>query len=109
MTDIFQLHAEGIQQVQDYIGDACPSFAWNGGTWLIMPDSVTRSKGLNQGGYTLDADLVFTALMAQFNGSPPTIKNVITYDGARYRIDSIVSSPGAYQSEFHCNDVAAGV
>ena len=109
MTDIYQLHAEGIKQVQDYLGDACLTFAWAGGTWQMLPDSMRRRKDLGMGGYTLDADLVFTSLLAQFNGTVPALKNVITYAGARYRIDSIVSSPGAYQSEFHCNDVAAGV
>ena len=108
MTDIYQLHADGIRQVQDYLGTACPVFTWSGADWLAMPDSVMRRKDLGPGGFALDADLTMTVLLAQFGSSQPALKQTLFYMGMVYRIDAITHSPGGYQAELKCNDAAAG-
>jgi hypothetical protein len=104
----YQTHADGIQQVQDYLGDACPVFAWGGQAIRILPGSVKRGKDLELGGFGPYANLEFVVLMKDLPADLG-LKQIITYLGGNYRVETIEGFAGQSLARFACVDASQGV
>ena len=86
--------------------DSLPSFRWRNRDWQIVPGSATRRKDLDGGGFSLNADFRFNALVAQFlsDAIPDAsalkaklLQTGIGYLGDGYRVTDVAILPGGYQ------------
>jgi hypothetical protein len=107
----FQIHANGINDLIVEMGTDCPTFTKNNIVYQIIPGSAVRRKDLVIGGFQIDADLAFTALLAQFNLTASAFKdaflqNPITYLGDKYKIDSVTILPGGLQVHVLANSLS---
>lgn len=104
MTDIYGIHADGIGQVEAYLGDKCPTFIWNGNVIRILPGSAVRGKDLGEGGFRLRSDLKFVVRVSDLPVPGPALKQTIAYLGQNYRIDTMELFAGDTLQRFACND-----
>lgn len=105
----FQYHAEVMARHQSHLGDACPSFTWDGRPYNIIPGTAVRRQDLDRGGYALSSDLQLHVLASAFSDSPPSLKEIISYLGNDYRLDEIQPLPGNLVWKLVLNDATAGV
>jgi hypothetical protein len=107
----YAVHAAGIAAVQTEQGAACPSFTWQGFTVLIQPGSAIRRKDLGTGGFSLNADLRLTVLVASFGNGYTTADGIqtdilqteIDYLGESYKVESVMIVSGALQLHIEAN------
>ena len=102
-VNAFENHADGIRQVQDYLGDACPSFTWKDQVIRMLPSGAKKRKGVTLGGFQLESDLSFTILRADLPDQLG-LKDVITYLEEDYRVDAITRFAGDTLARFDCNN-----
>ncbi|HEV2350806.1 MAG TPA: hypothetical protein VG028_13275 [Terriglobia bacterium] len=110
--DVYSKHAASLKALQAYHGAACPLFVWNGINIPILPGSAVRGKDLGMGGFKLRSDLKFTVNVSDLQslaGGGPQLKQIITYLGDPYRIDSIEKFEGGLLQRFECNDPSQGI
>jgi len=105
-------HAKAMQALQSSLGAGCPVVSWNGGTYSIVPSSAIRRKDLASGGFQLNADLRFNALVSVFGSaySATTLKNAllqtkIVYLDDSYKVTGVTTSPGGYQVTVDCDSL----
>jgi hypothetical protein len=105
-------HAKALQWLQMSLGAGCPSITWNGQSYPLIPSSAIRRKDLDVGGFQLNADFRFNALVSTFgvNYSAQTLKDAmlqktIIYLGDTYKVDSITLLPGGYQITADCSSI----
>jgi len=101
-------HAGGIAELIDELGDDCPTIVYAGVTVKVLPADARNAAKNGMGGMTLDADLSFTALLADFPSTPASNKS-FTYDGKPYKIESVTFAPGRLQVQITANDAAQGL
>lgn len=78
---------------------------FGGQAYPIVAGSVEVKKKLGAGGFSMDADLVFTMSNDVFGDSAaPTQKQLIVYLNKAYRIDSIRTLAGGVLQRYECND-----
>lgn len=106
----YDTHAAAMQATQNLLGEACPTFQWQGSDWKIVPDSVSLEKNLRQGGFTFDTPniLAFHALALQFGDSEPEPQQEMTYLGREYQIDTKQILPGGLIIRYVCSDKHRG-
>lgn len=104
MPDVYAKHLASVKAVQAYLGPKCPVFTWAGNTYQMLPGSVMQRKDLGVGGFKLSSDLRFLVCSDAFPNPPPQLKQMLTYLGINFRIDSIRTLPGGILQEFECND-----
>lgn len=95
-----------MAKVEAMLGDALPVFQWRNQNWNIIPGSATRRKDLDGGGFSLNADFRFNALVSQFISSTipdatalkaKLLQTNIGYLGDGYRVTDVAILPGGYQ------------
>ena len=111
--DYYARHAGSLAALQGRLDDSCPVFSWQGKDWKIVPGSALRRADLGGGGFSLNADLRFSALVQQFidDGGYEDVNDfqtafqqeVIGYLGAGYKVDSVSIMPGGLQVLVNCN------
>lgn len=109
MPNVFERHAQGVEAVQNYHGDNCPTFTWAGETYKLLPGSAIRRSKMGTGGFQLDCDLQFCALAAQFGENVPSDGAVIQYADTEWRIAEVHHFPGGQLLRFTCNHRHQGV
>ncbi len=87
---------------------------WNGGTYPCLTGSSHRRKRNTSGGYTLEADKIFSIRAALFSTADLAIlkagtKNTLTHDGYTWRIDEAITPAGDPWVKLLCNDPAQGL
>ena len=84
------------------------TFAWNGNDYPCLNGSTRRRKGLDSGGWGLDADLVLFVRSDHFADAAarPQLKQAITFEARSYRIEEIVTPAGTPFLKLICADAA---
>jgi len=82
-----------------------PTFTWFDGVYPCTTTSATKSKDLNPGGFTPDADLILFVRADLFAAdAQPEPKQKLTYRGTLYRISEVVTLPGDGLLKLACMD-----
>ena len=92
--NLFAIHAGAMAQFQQILGTDCPVFVWNGQQYQMIPNSANTKKPLGYGGFAVNADLHFRALVAQFGQTAVDLKNALLdttfiYLGETYNITGV--------------------
>ena len=105
----YELHADSIRQIQDYLGPNCPNFVWAVGSApiRILPGSVKRGEELQLGAFGPQADLTFIVLTAVLPANF-ALNETLTYLGAAFRVVSIERFAGDTLARIDCQDAAQG-
>lgn len=112
--DAFTEHADGLWELQNEQGGACPTFTWKGQTIRVLPGGAQRSNELEAGGLAVDADLSLTCLASSFSYDTTEEivaalgKSQLTYQGNLYRVESVTVAPGAKQLTIKATDLNKG-
>jgi hypothetical protein len=101
-------HADGIAELIAELGDDCPSIVYAGATVKVLPAAARNGLNNGMGGMSLDSDLSFTALLADFPSTPASNKS-FTYEGKTYKINDVTFAPGRLQVHITANDAAQGL
>lgn len=101
-------HADGLAELQAELGESCPVIVYAGATVKILPGAASNGSKNSVGGLSLESDLQFTALLADFP-SVPTANKSFTYEGKTYKIETVNFGPGRVQVEINANDAAQGL
>lgn len=108
--DVYQHHADGVKEVMDLLEGACPVARWDDQAFRILTGSTARGKLLGLGGFGLDTDLQFVALMAELPPpAGPQLQDVLQVSGRELRVQRIVDFAGGKLRRFVCVDVTQGV
>jgi hypothetical protein len=105
---LFEQMQSDLSQIETDLGNQ--SFTWKGLDIVCIPSSLQHSKNLENGGFAVGADKVFTVNLANFtNGIMPQLKESLTYRNRTYRIELIGTNPNQAFIRLHCVDVNKGV
>lgn len=105
-------HANGVSELQRELGDDCPVITWARRDYKILPGSAVRRQDLAPGGFQLNADLRFVALVETFLSSSianaddlqDAMQNtVFTYLGQNYKATSVSIAMGGLQVTVEAN------
>lgn len=112
--NLYQAHADTQAQHEAELGESCPTFNWDESDWKILPGSAIRRGDLTPGGFQLNADLGFTALVAQFGTtaqaqSDAMLNTRMTYLGQGYTVKAVFIAPGGLQLHVECNSDVQGL
>lgn len=119
MINPYLIHAQSIGMVQAEQGKACPQvrFVGLGLTLNIQPGSARLNSPLASGGLQLNADLVFTILLSQFQPGFADANAVqasllqtlpnrrLLYLGFDYKIESVMVLAGGLQLHIEANSL----
>ena len=98
-------HAAGITELMDELGEDCPTIIYGGSTVRVLPSAARNASKNGIGGLALEADLQFTAILADFPSTPVSNKS-FTYGGKSYKIADVTFLPGRLQVHITANDAA---
>lgn len=110
----YATHARALKSLQDRLADECPVIVWGAQEYRIIPNSALRRGDLGPGGITLNADLQFEALTAEFlSDDLLTVADVkdallttrLEYLTDVYKVDAVHIRPGALQIQVQCTSV----
>lgn len=83
---------------------------WNNEQYGCIPSSASEIQALESGGNSADKVKNFTITLDLFtDGMLPRCKQIITFSGNRYRIDSIHNDPTGAFIRLLCIETARGV
>lgn len=82
------------------------TFTWNGSNYPCVNGSTRRRKGLDSGGFGLDADLVLFVRSEHFAevASRPQLKQAVTFESRSYRIEEVNVPAGSPFLKLICAD-----
>lgn len=85
-------------------------FIWNNAEWPCLNGSTHRRKSLEPGGFSLDADLILFVRASHFAtaADQPQLKQILTFETRRYRIDEILYPAGTPFLKLICVDASRG-
>jgi hypothetical protein len=104
----YEVHAQGLKAEMDLLGNKCPIVTWNQKEIRILPGSAIKGKKLGEGGFRLSNDFRFVTLVSELPDPEPQLKQLITYNGDIFRIDTREKFAGGLQVRFECNDPNSG-
>lgn len=119
----YAYHALALATMQRVLGPDCPVVGWNDKPdWQIIPGSAKRRQDLADGGFQLNADFLFEALVSTFAGALTAAGPVVTatdlkgallntaivYLGDKYKAVAVHIRPGGLQVGVHCNGFDQG-
>lgn len=87
-------------------GATAPTFTWKGVDYPCTPSKLIEGKLFGAGGLTLDTELTLIALESDLPTPGPQPEQFLTYDGKRYRIDTVTTQQGSVT--LTCSDPARG-
>lgn len=89
---------------------ANPTFTFNGEDYLCIPSSNGAVATLEDGGFSVDADLVLSTPVALFtDGTFPVSQQTITYREKTYRIITVREDASAAIIRLFCADDSKGI
>ena len=108
--NLWGFHAKAMQIFENILAGDCPQFSWAGKVYTIVPNSVMSRRPLQYGGFTQDADLRFSCLIAQFGLSGIVLKNTMLqtqmgYLGELYKVTSVDILPGGLTAVINCDSL----
>jgi len=108
----YKAHGARIRMMQARLGKDCPMVSWNDKEWRVIPGSALRKSELGAGGYSLDADFVFEALVETFVGTEgitdakslkdALLRTPIGYLDDEYQVATVRIRPGGFQVMMEC-------
>ena len=108
----FKIHADSIASFQATMGTECPLVTILGKDVSVIPGTAMLRKDLSPGGFQMNADFVFTVLVASFGpGSNAvdiknkTLQRQISYLGDAYKVASVSILAGGFQLHFEANSI----
>lgn len=113
----YAIHAGSIQSLIDEMGDDCPAFTWGGNDYSILPGTAKTRKDLTVGGFSLDFDLQFVALVSPFVAGAITgattlrdamLETEMQYLSDNYKIVSVDIVAGGQQVRIGANSLSQG-
>lgn len=92
---------------------SCPFITWGQDNVAVIPGSAQRRAVLSEGGFQLNADFAFEALVSSFPGyaDAKLLKDdlhnqSIGYLGDSYKVDAVVIRPGGLQVQVQCTAIS---
>lgn len=85
-----------------------PTFSWSGTDYNCTVSTSTKSKDLNAGGLSPDADLNIYVRADVLGSTLPSPKEKLTYAETVYRIDSVSLLPGGGLLRLACVEANRG-
>lgn len=108
----YLIHSQSLAALQVEQADACPVVTWAGADRLVLPGTAILRKDLANGsGFQLNADFVFTALIASWGQTnaqtlkAAILQTTVTYLGDLYKAISVHIAPGGLQVHVECNSL----
>jgi hypothetical protein len=87
-----EVHAASLAQLE-VLQPA--TLTWNGNDYPCLASATRRRRGLESGGYALDADLtVYVRAVLFGTGARPESKETLVHRGRSYRIEEVISPTG---------------
>jgi hypothetical protein len=110
IMDYYGHNAASVAATQARLGSTCPSVSWQGVPRPIIPGSAMRRMDLAVGGFQMNADLRFDALVSRFGTDATGVKNVLlqtplSYLGDTYKVEGVTILPGGLQISVECNSI----
>jgi hypothetical protein len=108
----YAVHARSLAAAKARLGDDCPVVTWGGRDYPVIPGSAARRQDLAAGGFQLNADFHFEALVSDWlTNAIPDVKQLkgrllqtpVGYLGSDYKPISVTIRPGGLQMLVDCN------
>lgn len=115
--DYYTHHSRSAAATQTRLGDTCPVITWSNKNYPIIPGSATRRKDLATGGFQLNADFRFEALVSSFLSATipdaetlhsALLQTFIGYLGDEYKVIAVLVHAGGQQIAVECNSASQG-
>ncbi len=108
--DYFTHVANSLAAMQSRMADTCPTVGWHGTECPIIPGTAMRRRDLVAGGFDLNSDFRFQALVSTFGSDASTAKTamlqtVVRYLGDDYKIVSVNIQAGGLTLSVECNSL----
>ena len=98
----------GIGRISARLGN--PLFTWNGEDYICVPSSAGEIRSLEEGGFSVDADLVLTIKSDSFtDGNIPKSQQKLTYRNRGYRIITVKQDASTAIIRLFCQDDSRGI
>jgi len=107
-------HAASMAAMEARLADELPVIAWNGQNYPLIPGTAQRRQDLVAGGFDLNADLKWNALVSSFGAMDATalkaamLQTQIAYLGDNYKVMAIGILPGGLIISAECNSLTQG-
>lgn len=98
-----EVHAQSLAQLEAL---EPATFTWNGAEYPCLAGSVRRSRTLDPGGFSLDADLVLYVRHAVLGAGRPGPKEKLVHKTRTYRIETVTTPAQDQFLKFTCVDAA---
>lgn len=103
---------EDLAEIESDIGsqNGPPTFIWSSGSYTCIPSSAKNERVLSEGGFMIEADLVLSVRLNQFQSlALPQAQQTISYLNNSYRIINVHTQPvfGTYLRLF-CQSIFRG-
>ena len=108
-------HAEGIAELQNELGDDCPTITWRGVTLKCLISGSNRSKEIDPGGFGMESDLSVVCLRSEIGYETDEqlvaalLKSQLNHNGHVYRVQAAVVAPGGKWVTIKAQDLNKGV
>lgn len=83
--------AEIAQALREAEADPGATFTWQTNSYACCASPLARGTTLELGGFAADIDLRIVVRAELFTGSRPIAGQLITYNGASYRIERVTT------------------
>jgi hypothetical protein len=114
----FATHVIGFAAIQNRLGADCPVVTWDDLDFKVIPGSTRRRRDLGPGGFNLNSDFQFEALVSTFaNGLTITdahtlkdqlLQTRLGYLGDEYKPIAVTVRPGGLHVLVECNSLSQG-
>ena len=98
-----EVHATSLAQLEALEPAA---FTWNGAEYPCLASSVRRSRNLDPGGFTLEADLILYVRLAALGAGRPAPKEKLVHKTRTYRIETVTTPAQDQFLKLTCADAA---
>lgn len=103
-----------LAATQARLGAACPVVVWSRQDYRCIPGSAIRRQDLSPGGYQINSDFRFEALVSSFLSDSildaddlksALLQTHIIYLGANYKVTSVAIRPSGLQILCECHSL----
>jgi hypothetical protein len=115
MSNPYAVHAASLAAVQTEQGASCPAITWQGNNYPILPGSARQKNDLTPGGFSMDSDFVFMALVSAFGAAQTAeglkaalLNTEVDYLGHAYKVHTVHAAPGGLQLHIEADDLNQG-
>ena len=98
----------GMSRIATRLGNQV--FTWKGEDYECIPSTANEIRGLEEGGFSVDADLSLSIRRELFtDGILPAAQQKISYRGRGYRIITIKQDASTSMIRLICEDDSRGI